>query len=86
MTPSQRHDIAHLAEKLRDGEILADEHARLEQILGSDAEARGYPGPGIPGTREYLGPRYTRDPCTRVPGKSGVGQRRRPPKPNGASA
>ena len=42
MTPSQRHDIAHLAEKLRDGEILADEHARLEQILGSDAEARRF--------------------------------------------
>lgn len=42
MTPSQRHDLAQLAEKLRDGEILADEHARLEQILGSDAEARRF--------------------------------------------
>jgi ferric-dicitrate binding protein FerR (iron transport regulator) len=40
MTPSQRHDIALLAEKIRDGEILADEHARLEEILMSDAEAR----------------------------------------------
>lgn len=42
MTPSQRHDIAQLAEKIRDGEILADEHGRLQQLLDSDAEARRF--------------------------------------------
>jgi ferric-dicitrate binding protein FerR (iron transport regulator) len=42
MTPSERHDLASLLEKLRDGEILADEHARLEGLLGSDAEARRF--------------------------------------------
>lgn len=42
MTPSQRHDIAHLSEKLRDGEILADEHERLAELLRSSFDARRF--------------------------------------------
>lgn len=42
MTPSQRHDIAHLSEKLRDGEILADEHERLAELLRSSLDARRF--------------------------------------------